>query len=144
MTKQRRTRTLPAHDPETDPMQNPLQSRRFWISIATVVLNAIVATYPPLMEVKEQLIPIFVTLGMTLVGGFSLTHAVGRVESVVKSRRFWTAVGTGILTVGVALFPGLEAVQTDLIAVIGWAGVALIGGLTVTDFAFLKGWSKHK
>lgn len=129
---------------EQDPLKSPFKSRRFWVTIATLLLDAVIAWYPPLANVQEQLITVISWLGMALVGGLTLTHAVNRVEPLWKSRRFWTAIATGVLTIGVALYPPLAAIQADLIDLITGLGMTLIAGLTVTDIALLRGWtSKH-
>jgi hypothetical protein len=129
-------------NPEDDFLKNPLQSRRFWIAVFTALLNAVVAVYPPLADVREQLIQIFSLLGVTLIAGFSLTHALDRIESVLKSRRFWIAIGTGFVNLVVLFWEPFGQVRTEVVDLITYIGMALIGGLTLTDIALLKGWTK--
>ena len=123
-------------------MKNPLKSRRFWVAAATVALNAAIAAYPPLENVREQLLTVISYLGITLVGGLSLTHAVNRIEPLWKSRRFWIAIGTAVLNVGIALYPPLINIQAELIDLVAWIGMSLIAGLTLTDVALLRGWTR--
>lgn len=132
----------PPVNTDEDFLKNPLRSRRFWVATSTVILNALISQYPPLENVREQLLSVITWLGITLVGGLSLTHAVNRLEPLWKSRRFWTAIGTAILSVGVAVFPPLAEVQVELIDIIASAGIALISGFTLTDVALLRGWTR--
>lgn len=127
---------------DKDFLKNPLQSRRFWIALGTVVLNALISQYPPLENIREQLLTVFTWLGIALVGGLSLTHAANRLEPLWKSRRFWIAIGTAVLTIGVAIYPPLASVQAELIDVIAWVGITIISGLTLTDVALLRGWTR--
>lgn len=129
---------------EVDVFKNPFESRRLWIALITVVLNALVASYPPLANVKEQLIKILSLLAVTLIGGFSVTHAMDRIESVIKSRRFWVAIGTAFVSIAVLFWPPLEQISTEVVDLIVYLGMALIGGLTLTDMALLRGWTTKK
>lgn len=133
----------PVKNLSEDFLKNPLRSRRFWIAVGTVALNAAVAQYPPLEAVREQLLGVITWLGIALVSGFSLTHAANRVEPIWKSRRFWVAVGTATLNIGIAVYPPLADVQVELIDMITWLGMTIVAGLTISDVALLKGWTRR-
>lgn len=135
---------VPKKQKETDVFKNPLESRRLWIALITVLLNALVASYPPLANVREQLIKILSLLAVTLIGGFSVTHAMDRIENVLKSRRFWVAIGTAFVSIAVLFWPPLEQISAEVIDLIVYLGMALIGGLTLTDMALLRGWTAKK
>jgi hypothetical protein len=127
---------------EEEFLKAPWLSRRFWIFLLVPVVAIGIAFYPPLAEVREQLIGSLAYLAVSLIGGLSVTHAAGRVEPAWKSRRFWVAVGSTALDIAVSLYPPVASIRTELIDLIAWAGMAIIGGFTLTDLALLKGWTK--
>lgn len=124
-----------------DFLKSPLRSRRFWIGIATVLLDGLISVYPPVADVREQLIQIVSLLGMTLIAGFSVTHALNRIESVYKSRRFWIAVGTGLVNMVVLFWPPFAQVRDQVVELVTWIGVSMISGLTLTDVGLLRRWT---
>lgn len=142
----RKVRALPAEEEipniEEEFLKAPWRSRRFWIFLFVPIVAIGIAFYTPLAEVREQLIESLVYLAITLVGGLSVTHAAGRVEPVWKSRRFWTALASVVLSMAIAVYPPLASIKTDLIDLITRGGMTLVGALTLTDLALLRGWTK--
>lgn len=127
---------------EDEFLKAPWLSRRFWIFLLVPLVAVGIAFYPPLAEVREQLIQSLAYIAVSLIAGLSVTHAAGRVEPAWKSRRFWVAVGSTVLDIAVSLCPSLASIRPELIDLIAWAGMAIIGGFTLTDLALLKGWTK--
>lgn len=127
---------------EDEFLKAPWRSRRFWIFLFVPLVAIGIAFYEPLAQVREQLIQSLVTLAVVLVGGFSVTHAAGRVESVWKSRRFWIAIGSVVLDMAIAVYAPLASIRTELIDLITRGGLTLVGALTLTDLALLRGWTR--
>jgi len=53
-------------------MLDLLKSRKFWIAIATLVADIVVASVPQLAEIREELIKVITTIGMVLIGSIAV------------------------------------------------------------------------
>jgi hypothetical protein len=134
----------PIEGPRLEEKTPPWRLKRFWISLAVPVLALVIFAVPQLQEAESQLTDVLVWLGVTFLGGASLTRAAGLQEMPWESRRFWIGIATLILDVGVALYPPLTEIQSQLIDIIGILGALLISSISLTDFGQLMGWFQPK
>ena len=52
-----------------------LKSRKFWLTVATLVVDIIIASVPQLAEVQQELVIVITALGMWLVGMIAVEDA---------------------------------------------------------------------
>lgn len=57
-------------------LQGLLTSRRFIVAIVCLILGIATQLVPELRSVREELLTLIIALGLTLIGGYTLTDAV--------------------------------------------------------------------
>jgi hypothetical protein len=61
--------------PIIDPLLLALKSRRVMVALCTLVLAILISALPALAHVQSELLVLLVTLGLALIGGYSVEDA---------------------------------------------------------------------
>jgi Flp pilus assembly pilin Flp len=131
--------------PVVGPILNLLKMQELFLAMLALLLDYIIWQRP---ELEEARIPLMVVatflIGLIMTGrlaarldGFTsrgFWMAVFRpFRLLLQSRKFWTAVGTLLANIAVAIIPELEEVQVELMTLFTTIGIGLIGTIAWED-----------
>lgn len=121
------------------------------VGLVTLLVNVLIALYPPLEELRIQLMIIATTFGALLITGqlalrfhdakgvpFYKLPFFGPLWALGSSRKFLVAAGTLIADMIIAQIPDLKPIRVELIQVF-----TFLGGVVVAAIAYEDGKNKE-
>lgn len=72
---------MSSYPPFLGPVVALLKSRKFWVSVATLATNIIVAQVPALADVQTELVAVITAVGVVLIGSIAHEDAAAKSAS---------------------------------------------------------------
>jgi hypothetical protein len=126
--------------------KNTMLGPELVLAVAVLLINVLIAMYPPLAQARDSLMVIVTALGALLISGqlaarfhnsagvpFFKLPLFGPVWQLLSSRKFWVAFATIVADMIVAQVPEMKAVRSDLIQFISILGGIVIAGIAYED-----------
>lgn len=139
-----------ANWPLIGPLLLLLASPELILALLAIGLDYLIWVRPEMAEARAPMMAVVTALFGLIIGGQLATRLEGYnartfwtnllrpFRLLLQSRKFWTAAGTLIANVLIAVIPELEEVRVELMALFTTIGLGLIGSIAWEDTAARK------